>query len=197
VPFIFVSGYDHSILPADLAGETVVSKPVYLQELSRITAEHFSPGLASEPSFADRTKRIEALQQRIITGERRVATQHRRIQKLQFEGHDPFSIQIAADLLGQMQVSLNLLRQTLTVFENMDRVSPAAAAARVVTRPINDDIVDRDDPKSVLYWADKLGTTPAHLTELLVNHHPSAHVIARALDLETNTGPSRKSTVLL
>jgi len=193
VPFIFVSGYDPSILPEDMRGTPLITKPVSVEELTRVATDKFSQGMTIAPSSVDREKRAIVLQQRVATGERRVMTQRRRLERLQFEGHDKYAVQIATDLLAQMQVSLDLLRQTLAVFEKTGAV---AAAGRAIGRPISDDIIDADDPASVAHWAEKLGTTPSHLVELLINHGPSARIIARALGLEKYDGPSRKSTVL-
>jgi DNA-binding response OmpR family regulator len=195
VPVIFVSGYDRSILPADMRTATLISKPVLVKELTQITTEHFSPGAAVAPGATDFPRRAETLRQRVAAGERRVATQQRRLEKLQFEGHGPHAIQLATDLLAQMQVSLDLLRQTLVVLERTDHALPATAAAGTITRPINDDLIDPGDSQSIAHWAERLGTTPNNLSELLLTHQASARVIARALGLEKYEGPSRKSTV--
>jgi DNA-binding response OmpR family regulator len=194
VPFVFLSGYDRSILPADLNTAPLISKPIFVNELARLAADRFSGGKIVDPPAADRQKRAETLRQRVETGERRVATQRRRLQRLQFEGHDRHSVQFATDLLEQMQISLDLLKQTLAMFE---KHGARAAASAAIKRPINDDTIDPSDPQSLAHWAEQLGTTPKHLAEMLLEHRPSARVIARALGLEKYDGPSRKSTVLI
>src|SRR3954466_8264740 len=71
VPIIFVSGYDRTILPSDMQDVQLVSKPILGSELTRIPRDNFSPGaraLASEPDL----RRVEALRQRIVEGERRL-----------------------------------------------------------------------------------------------------------------------------
>jgi hypothetical protein len=188
-----VSGYDSSILPDDMRTAPLISKPVLVEELTRIAANSFSEGKAAAAESASQEKRATILRLRIDTGERRLGTQRRRLERLQFEGRDRYAVQLATDLLEQMQTSLDLLKQTLTILEKTGAVD---AAARAIGRPISDDIIDAEDPRSVAHWAEQLGTTPSHLAELLAAHGPSARVVAKALRLEQYGGPSRKSTVL-
>jgi DNA-binding response OmpR family regulator len=194
VPFIFVTGYDRSVLPDDMNTAPLICKPVLVKDLARVAVDRFSGSKVANPAAADRQKRAAILRQRVEAGERRVATQRRRLQRLQFEGHDRHSVQFATDMLEQMQISLDLLKQTRDMFE---KHGARAAASAAIKRPINDDTIDPSDPKSLAHWAEQLGTTPKHLAELLLEHRPSARVIARALGLEKYDGPSRKSTVLI
>ena len=192
VPFIFVSGYDRSILPADMSDTRLISKPIFVKELTRIATDSFADGKGTIAAAAIQAQRATSLRQRVATGERRVATQKRRLERLQFQGHDRNTVQLALDLLEQMQTSLDLLKETLAIVEKTGAVGAAAAA---IMRPISDDVIDQDDPRSIAHWSAQLGTSPARLAELLLTHQPSARVIARVLGLEKYEGPSRKSTV--
>ena len=191
VPFIFVSGYDRTVLPVDMRATPFITKPVSVEELTRVAADKFAEGKTAAPGAVAVEKRATALRQRLATGERRVATQRRRLERLQFEGHDRYAVQLATDLLTQMQISVDLIKQTLAV---LDASGAVAAAGGAITRLISDDIIDADDPESIARWAQELGTTPQHLVQLLAIHGPSARVIVRALGLEKYDGPSRKST---
>jgi DNA-binding response OmpR family regulator len=192
VPFVFVSGYDSSILPEDMRAAPLISKPVLVEELTRLAASSFSERQTATTDAVDQEKRAAGLRARIATGERRLGTQRRRLERLQFEGRDRYAVQLTTDLLEQMQTSLDLLKQTLSILE---KTGAADAAARAIARPISDDIIDAQSPQSVQHWAGQLGTTPGHLAELLAIHGSSARVVAKALSLEQYAGPSRRSTV--
>ena len=191
VPFIFVSGDDRTVLPQDMSEARLISKPIFVKDLTQIATDSFADGKAVRAEA--QAQRVRTLRERIATGERRIVTQKRRLERLQFQGHDRNTVQLAVDLLEQMQTSLQLLKDTLAIIE---KAGPAGAAAAAITRPISDDIIDVHDPHSLAHWSEKLGTSPARLAELLLTHKPSARVIARALGLEKYEGPSRKSTVL-
>jgi hypothetical protein len=191
VPFIFVSSYDRSVLPEDLKRAPLISKPILVSELTRAAATGF-PEKAVAPAPASPASRLDALRSRIETGERRLTRQRRRLERLQFEGHDPYSLQIAADLLEQMNISVELLKDTLRAIEQQHR-TPAGFAIR---RPISDDMIDTADVRSVAQWADRFNVTQAKLLELANLHGASARLIERALGQEKMTGPCRKSGTL-
>ncbi len=191
VPFIFVSGYDRSVLPDDIRDARLVAKPVSVADLARVAVESFveqaKPVAAPEPK-----SRIEVLLERIASSERRIATQRRRVQKLQFEGHGVEALQGATDILEQMKISVELMKTTLRAIET----SPRGLAGSAILRPISDDLIDVDDPRNLETWAAHFGTTVGRLLDLIATAGASAHQVARALDLESMQGPCRKSKAL-
>ena len=134
VPFIFVSGYDHSILPTDLNTAPLISKPIFLSELTRVAKDSFVPEAgavsAPQPTVAFRHAVLEA---RIADAERRMATQLHRVQRLQIQGADPYGMQLASDLLDQMRTSVELMRDALRGMENAERLAGDIIMSRSTT----------------------------------------------------------------
>jgi len=186
VPFIFVSGYGPSVLPADLNDMPLISKPVLLRDLTQIAKDSF----ASEAGAKDvptRINRRALLEARIAEAEGRMARQLHRVQRLQVQGSDALAIQLATDLYDQMRVSVGLMRDAL------QGISDAATrAGDVIRRPIDDGTIDPDNAQSVATWSAKLGIPGELLLDLVYEVGPSARAISRHLSNETN-GPSRKS----
>jgi CheY-like chemotaxis protein len=188
VPFIFVSGYDHSILPADLNTAPLISKPVFLSELTRVAKDSFVPegGSAAAPKPAA-ASRHATLQARIVSAENRMATQLHRVQRLQIQGADPYGMQLASDLLDQMRISVELMRDALRGIANAEQ-----RIGDIITQPIDDGVIDLENARSVSGWSERLRIPQDRLLELVDEVGPSARAIARHLGRHT-TGPSRKS----
>jgi DNA-binding response OmpR family regulator len=189
VPFIFVSGYDHSILPADLNTAPLISKPVFLRELTQVAKDSFvaEGGAVASPSPVA-ASRHAMLQARVAEAENRMATQLHRVQRLQVQGADPFAMQLAADLLDQMRIGVELMRDALRGIANAEK-----RIGDIITQPIDDGIVDPENPQNLARWADKFGVSLEQLLALADEVGPSVRAIARHLSRHTN-GPSRKSS---
>jgi CheY-like chemotaxis protein len=186
VPFIFVSGYEHSVLPADLKKAPLISKPILLRDLTQIAKDNFVPETGRVVSPA-RTERQTQLEARIADAEGRMARQLHRLQRLQVQGSDPLALQLAADLFDQMRLAVEAMRDALKAISNA-----AKRAGDVITQPIDDGMIDTDNAQSVAAWSRKLGIDEELLVNLACEVGPSARAIARHLNGETN-GPSRKS----
>jgi DNA-binding response OmpR family regulator len=190
VPIIFVSGYDRSILPDDLRDVQLVSKPILGSELTRIARKNFSSSRrvpASEPDL----RRAEVLRQRIVEGERRLETQRRRVEKLQFEGHDPQGLQLASDLFQQMVTALETTRRVL---QNVEVGNTATGS--IIVEPITDATIDPRNPESLNYWASEFQITPSHLRSIVNEVGGSSRLVVKALGQEKMFGPPRRSTTI-
>jgi len=189
VPFIFVSGYDRTILPADLESEFLVRKPVLVGDITQLAAERFRPthpALISDP--ASRLDRAEGLRARVAECDGRILRQRRRLERLQIEGRDSTSAQLAADLLDQMEIAAGLMSQTLHLVEEA-----VSAPASRIERPISDELVDSEDAESVRLWSTQLGITPEVLLKLIREVGSSGHALRRAAGLIAFDGPARRS----
>jgi DNA-binding response OmpR family regulator len=189
VPFIFVSGYDRTILPDDLGSEILVRKPVLVGDLAQLAAERFGrtpQAVHSDP--AGRLTRAGRLGDRIAQAEGRILRQRRRLERLQIEGRDSASTRLAADLLDQMEIAAALMRQTLHLVEEA-----VSAPASRIERPISDEVVDPEDAESVLVWSTQLGITPEALLKLIREVGSSGHLLRRAAGLIPFDGPARRS----
>lgn len=197
VPFIFVSGYDRTVLPKDLEGAPLVPKPLFVNELTRLATDHFSPPpratLIPRPAVNAEamTSRRAALEIRIANGEARIITQRRRVERLQVSGHDLQSAQLSADVLEQMIISVRLMRETL---EKLDRRSDYPAGAAIL-RPISDDMIQIDDPKNLARWAKQFGISIEQLLTLIEEVGPSARLVAKTLAQASMNGAPRKARV--
>jgi len=190
VPIIFVSGYDRTILPSDMQDVQLVSKPILGSELTRITRDHFSPGGPVFASASDQ-HRAEVLRQRICEGERRLETQRRRVEKLQFEGHDPQGLQLASDLYQQMAAAIETTRRVL---KNVEVGNDAGGS--INEEPITDATIDPADPESLNHWATQFRITPSHLRSIVNEVGRSSRLVVKALGQEKMFGPPRRSTTI-
>jgi DNA-binding NarL/FixJ family response regulator len=187
VPVIFVSGHDRSILPQDLRTELLARKPILGSDLAQMARERFQASGTSAPSRA-REARADLLRQRIEEAERRLATQRRRVEKLQVEGFDPQRLQLAWDLFEQMSAALDTMRRVKQSLERSQN-----AARQISLPPISDAMIDANDPKNLEHWANELRITPDHVRELVAEVGPSSRLVTKAIGQEAMFGPSRKS----
>jgi DNA-binding response OmpR family regulator len=190
VPIIFISGYDRSVLPQDMRDTQLISKPVLASELTRIARDRFATEQGASGSNTFRLRRVEMIRQRVAAAERRLATQRRRVEKLQFEGYDPNALQLASDLFEQMSAALQIMRQVES------SLSKGSGLSEHIILPISDAVIDAKDPKSIDHWASELRITPSRLRGLVDEVGPSSRLIAKALGQETMLGPSRRATAI-
>jgi DNA-binding response OmpR family regulator len=189
VPFLFVTGYDASVLPPDLEGSPLIGKPVFQSEITRVATETFTVRQPAQQSVQP-GDRVASLRERIKSTESRVATQQQRVQRLQFQGVDPVGVQLAADLLEQMRTSAELMHARLRLLTD----TSGTEALNRVDNTIDDEIVDLGEPRSVEYWSGRLGIPIARLLEIGQEVGPSARAIARAVGRQRHTdGRPQKS----
>jgi DNA-binding response OmpR family regulator len=194
VPFIFVTGYDASIVPIDLKDSPFMGKPVFVGEIARIALANFAPtraaGEAAIPTADAATARMAQLRDRIAGTEARIVTQRRRVDRLRFQGMDPSEVEMASDLLEQMKTSVEHMRAKLGQLED-----PSASSSEL-DGPIDDEIIDLDDPRSVRAWSDRLGIPTALLLKIGAEVGASARTILRAFNRQVRTGGvPRKSSL--
>jgi hypothetical protein len=190
VPFIFVSGYEPSILPQDLRDATLISKPVFIGEITRVAVDRFSApaGLRTQKRQHETLARAALLRSRIETGELRIRTQQRRLQLMQFRGHDPEGSRLTANLLDQMQIAIDLMKDTLRAIESFEP-NPASK----IERPISDDFIAASNDRDVHAWAARFGISVGRLRELIIEVGPSALAVRGAIDTIRMNGPAKKS----
>jgi response regulator RpfG family c-di-GMP phosphodiesterase len=186
VPVIFVSGYDRSVVPDDLSAVPLIPKPVSVERLTRLAAEKFSGAASSRVTGKERA---ETLRSRVADAERRVETQKRRLERLLVRGDDARPINIVADLLEQMKISAELMREAVRAIEHPER-----AVGSFISRPICDELIDPDDPAIVGDWASRLGTTSERLLQLGEQYDWHARLVAKALNQGNMSGPPRRSS---
>lgn len=192
VPFIFVTGYDASVVPSDLRDSPLMGKPVFVGEIARIAVENFAPARAgARAAGIDDAGRIAQLRDRIAETERRMTTQRRRVDRLRFQGADPSDIEASLDLLEQMQSSIEIMQAKLDFLED-----PAAPVNTRLDGPIDDEIIDLTDPHDVQAWSDRLGIAAAMLRRIGDDVGPSARTILRAVNRQLRMGGDpRKSSL--
>lgn len=188
LPFVFVSSYDRTILPPDLRDEPLIHKPATVRDISRLAADRFSSGAADQPDPT--AQRTDVLRRRIASAQDRILRQQRRVERLRIEGHDHQSVQLAADLLDQMEIAAGLMRQVLQSIENR---SDLKAPASGIDRPISDGFIDIGNPRELALWAETFSISPKHLTELVSDFGPSAYSVRRALGQAAFTQPARRA----
>lgn len=191
VPLIFVTGHDRSILPEDLRATPLISKPLSVDVLTELAIEHFRPSREESerrPDHRSGTARIAALQIRITRAEERIATQRRRVERLQFFGAGAEQTRLAIDLLDQMVIAVDLVRGTLQRMEALVQ-RPAAG----ISRPISDGLIDCNDIGSVTQWAGQLGVSTEELVNTVAEVGPSTRLVARALAKAALAGPARNT----
>lgn len=196
VPFVFVTGYDASIVPSDLKGSPLIGKPVFVEEIGRIALESFAPARTaggSAVATADAAPaRIVQLRDRIAGTEARMATQRRRVDRLRVQGVEPAEAEMAADLLEQMKASVEFMRAKLIRLENPSGTAPSDA----LDGPIDDEIIDLDDPRNLQGWSARLDIPTALLLKIGAEVGPSARTILRAFSRQARTGGvPRKSSL--
>jgi CheY-like chemotaxis protein len=192
VPFIFVTGYDRTVLPKDMQTAPLVSKPVFMQELTRLAIDGFletkrSPIETIGPDTA--ATRVAQMKARIEKGVQRLANQKRRVERLQVSGADPYVAKLAADLYEQMDLSLELMTTALLSLERADKPTVGS----MVRQAISDGTIDPLDGKSVAYWATHFSLGSAELLDLAEKHGWSARLIKKSLGRPSTAGPVRKS----
>jgi len=129
------------------------------------------------------------LRERIAGMEARAATQKQRLEHLQVTGTDPDTVHLASDLLEQMKISVALMQDALRILEDPS----GRAAAFGFTTPIDDGLVNPNDPRSIEHWASRLEVSRDLLLELVREAGPSAHAIAKTLGKRQTTGAPRKA----
>jgi len=194
VPFIFVSGYDASIIPSDLQGSPMMGKPVFVGEITRLAAQSFTKSAQAPVVTAEgaASARVAQLRERIAGTEARMVTQRRRIDRLKFQGSDPADVEIATDLLEQMATSVEIMHAKLSMIED-----PSAPHTNDrLAGPIDDEVIYLEDPCSVEAWSARLDIPTAILMKIGEEVGPSARTILRAFHRQVRTGGNpRKSSL--
>ena len=188
VPFLFVTGYDRSVLPDDLKTAPLVSKPLAVGELTEMAVALFKRPPKDAAPRLDAMARAAALRVRIAQAEDRIATQRRRVERMQFTGYSADQVRLASDILDQMQTAVELMRETLRRLDD-----PVSRPGASISRPISDEIIDAADIGSLEPWAARFGVSIEQLLRLVSEVGPSAHQIARTLAQTSLTGEARKS----
>jgi hypothetical protein len=113
------------------------------------------------------------------------------VERLQIQGVDPAGTHHASDLLEQMMTSADFMRARLRLLE--DPAEPSAIER--LESPVDDEIVDLEDPRSVEAWSRRLGIPAALLLETGREVGPSARTILRAVGRQQQTdGRPRKAS---
>jgi hypothetical protein len=110
------------------------------------------------------------------------------LELIQFRGNDRDGAETAVARLDQMQIAVELMRDTLQAIETAE---PEPAAE--IVRPISDDFIAAEDDRLLRFWAARFGISMEKLRAIMAEVGPSAIAVRRVLNDIKMHGPPVKA----